>query len=210
MLYQDARIDIDILKIKTLVIEGALDSALDHYMYGSMLSPVNESFQSLQLMARSSSQMKSKPPFFKLFEDYYGDSAYVDTIILSALSEPPSDDFLGLTLPDKAVIIQRSLQTMVLFSTALGSMFEAGDTCSYLNWNSRADAAILIVSFECDNLGCAARIVATIGLLCIVSPKQTCAFFDTCTNVDSAELNYDLCHLEKTIFQVETATIFQV
>lgn len=187
MLYQDARIDIDILKIKTLVIEGALDSALDHYMYGSMLSPVNESFQSLQLMARSSSQMKSKPPFFKLFEDYYGDSAYVDTIILSALSEPPSDDFLGLTLPDKAVIIQRSLQTMVLFSTALGSMFEAGDTCSYQKWDRAA--ALLIGSVEGDNWGGDS---GNNGVTMYSLSKETCAFFDTCTNSDSAELNDDL------------------
>ena len=186
-MFQDARIDIDILKIKTLVLEDALDSALDHYMYGSMLSLPEDGYQSLQEMALSTNQTKS--PFFQLFKDYYNESgsSYADSIILSALSESPSDEFIGLTLPAKAVIIQRALQTMILFPTALASMFEAGETCSFLGWDRAA--AFLIGSIEGDTWGGDS---GNNGVTMYSLSKETCGFFNTCTDSDSADINDDL------------------
>lgn len=177
----NSKIDQDILKILTLVRESALVAADDYYTFGDPLSPADPLYAPLQVLATSN--LIKKSPFY---------DENTDVFMKDLLSQNPVESSLqGITAQDRAIVVSRTFQTMILLPAGLGSMMSAVETCKaresfdlvVKHWDRAA--AFLIGSIEGDQRGGGSD--NGLGIFGLV--KEVCWEFSSCTKAGTAASN---------------------
>lgn len=191
---QYGRLDEDILKMKALILEGASSMAMEYYSYGSFMfihNP-NESHETLETIAKETFQ--NRWSYLQTINSYHdSDDNYGHIKVTNILEDG------GINSQDKAEMVLRALQTMILFPYGIGSMYDiVEDVCSnstipvetkhrMRRWNR--GVAILIGSIEGVFKG---GDPMNNGVSMYALAKETCHNLDTCTASGDAESNKEL------------------
>jgi hypothetical protein len=119
------RLDLDLRELDILMQMKAYTAAEDLYLYGRHVKGANGGSLSFSQLATTSE--RSIVPEFDAFVRYYGDEAYADRIIRSALADDSKE---GWTDAQRRVVVVKSAQVLVMYFGALQAAYEAISDCT--------------------------------------------------------------------------------
>lgn len=195
---EHAKIDLDILQIFIYTMMGADETAKDLYTIGHN-SKKGDEFRSLQDLAKNNN--REKVPQFHLFSQYFGDENFAHNLIVKLLNH--EEPFHETPRTQRAIIVHRALQFMIMYMYALREMYDAVSDCEAGNLQRNADqvkawdeaAAFLIGSID-SNQGDNGDPNGS-GQLLFSLGKERCPEFGTCFD-DFAKVNDEILSLMKT------------
>lgn len=180
--FQDAQLDIDVLKISTLVKEGAIQEALEFYEFGDIIDITSSS--SLRQLVIEQGNVTNE-----MFTKYFDHSDDVHDLIVNAINgNQPFDEF---NIHERSEAVVKTFQTMLFVQASMSSLFEAAyDDCttgSFEHWDRAT--AYLIGSIEGKDFG---GDFGNNGVSIFGLAKNMCDSFDVCTESNDAEVNKHL------------------
>jgi hypothetical protein len=133
LLYQIARIDLDILQMRIMTSIGSFNFAKFWYRYGRN-SPVQRdsendpySFYSVADLATATSR-KNAEPFFSSFVEYHNDPNYADTIIRDTFDGQGKWD-TSKSIAQRSAVITETCAFMVLYLHLISQIHDAVNHC---------------------------------------------------------------------------------
>jgi len=163
--------------------ENATIPALAYYKYGH-LSHSLENQETMSLRDIAKDPVWKQNTFFNQLRSYHDGDDFADKqIMLALLKESPFDDTRISSNERKSLVI-RSLQTLVLFPTAIGHMYKAATDCTFQYWDE--GAVYLIGSVEGSRWG-GDDMYSGVGMYGFA--KELCEEFKVCTSSGNAETN---------------------
>ena len=118
---------------------NAIDTAREIYTIGAN-SRESEIFRTLHSL--STNPNRAEVPQYSLFEKYFNDGNYADTLVTKAFNEVPPFDPSYITIKQRTLIVRRTLQYMVMYMAPLTEMYTAINDCGKI--------FSLFIPFFCD------------------------------------------------------------
>lgn len=130
---QQSKMDLDIYQMHLLMMvefsSDVWDFVEHYYRFGknSILDDTTMELRSLQSLAKSK-QRKLAVPYYELYEKYFDDASYADTVIMNTLQAADSKWF-NSPRAAKRKIVEVTLQSQVLFMHVLSELSDLSNDC---------------------------------------------------------------------------------
>jgi hypothetical protein len=124
LLFQDARLDLDIREMDVLMQMKAYDAVLDLYTYGKHVKGPNGGSRSLFQIATTS--QRAIVPEYDAFVRYYSNDGYADQLIRSTIDTSAT----SFTDEQRRFIVVKACQVLVMYFGALQNAYNAVSECS--------------------------------------------------------------------------------
>lgn len=183
---EQARIDLDILQIRILMLTGANKAAKLFYEYGQNSFSDQGTLRSLQQLATSNFRRVANPQY-GLFTQYFNATNYADDIVVNALiGDGP---FAQASRAQQTELVVMTLQTMISYMEISWRLASAVAKCkASLQGVYDLDSAVALYVGSIESS--MASFDSSVGGQLIYSlASEMCSYFDTCTTYGDASIN---------------------